>query len=55
MEDYMKKQKINCRVYDCKYCNNECDLCKLDAIEICNCASDETKEATMCDSYKKEN
>ena len=50
----MKKQKINCRVYDCKYCDCDCNICNLDSIEVCNCSNDHKKEATMCDSYKKE-
>ena len=50
----MKKQKINCLVYDCKHCDCDCDLCKLDKIDVCNCADSESKEATMCDSYEKE-
>lgn len=49
----MKKQKINCQVYDCKYCNCEDDICNLDAIKVCNCNDEKKKEATMCDSYKK--
>lgn len=51
----MKEQKINCRVYDCKYCNCDFECCNLDSIEVCNCNSEQKKEATMCDSYESEN
>lgn len=47
------KQKINCTVYDCKHCDCDCDSCNLKTIKVCCCASDNEKEATMCDSYKK--
>lgn len=49
----MEKQEIKCRVYDCKHCNCDCDMCKLECIEVCNCKDTETKDATMCDSYEK--
>ena len=50
----MMKQKINCVVHDCKYCNRENDICELKEIKVCNCVSGEkTKELTMCDSYKE--
>lgn len=50
----MKKQKINCSVYDCKYCNCDIDCCNLDSIKVCNCDSKHKKETTMCDSYEEE-
>jgi len=44
-------QKIKCKVYDCKYCDN--DMCKLKEIEVVNCTSGKIpKELTMCNSYK---
>ena len=47
------KQEIKCQVFDCAFCDsNECK-CSLDKIEVCNCAPDNSKEATMCNSYKK--
>lgn len=53
--DKMKKkeQKINCEVFDCNYCNCDDCKCELEEIKVCNCADNENKEATMCDSYKK--
>ena len=49
----MKEQKIDCDVFDCKHCDCDKCECKLKKIKVCNCAKNETKEATMCDSYKK--
>ena len=51
--NFMKDQKIDCDVHDCKHCNCDKNECELNKIKVCNCASDATKEATMCDSYKK--
>ena len=48
-----KKQSIDCSVHDCKYCDCSCDKCKLNCIKVCNCGHDETKENTMCDSFRK--
>ena len=45
-------QKINCNVYDCKFCNLKRDKCELEEIQVCNCGDNLKKEATMCDSYK---
>ena len=46
-------QKIKCEVHDCKYCDCECNLCKLKEIDVCNCINGKTpKELTMCNSYK---
>lgn len=50
----MKKQKIDCTVFDCKYCDCDMECCKLGKIKVCNCADDKDKESTMCDSYKKD-
>lgn len=47
------KQTIDCTVHDCKYCNCECNKCKLNCIKIANCKGDGTKETTMCADYKK--
>lgn len=49
----IRKQKIGCNVYDCKYCDCKCDECKLKDIMICNCHGEGEKETTMCDSYEK--
>ncbi len=49
----MEKQKINCSVYDCKYCDVMKDLCNLKQIKVACCRADNTKESTMCDSYEK--
>lgn len=46
-------QKIKCDVYDCMNCNCDKQQCKLNEIKVCSCATEETKEATMCNSYKK--
>lgn len=48
-----KDQKIKCDVYDCKHCACEEENCELESIQVCSCNPEETKEATMCDSYKK--
>ena len=47
------KQTIDCTVHDCKYCNCECNKCKLKCIKVANCKGDGTKETTMCADYKK--
>lgn len=47
------KQIINCTVYDCKHCNCDDNICNLKAIKVCCSSSDEDKESTMCDSYKR--
>jgi hypothetical protein len=50
------KQTIKCSVEHCKYNEERC--CNLDKIQVAPCeAGDvekESKEATMCDSYKTE-
>lgn len=51
-EVIMENSKIKCTVKDCKY-NKENALCTLKEIKVCHCNPEETKEATMCDSYKK--
>lgn len=53
----MKKednQKIKCNVHNCEHCNCECDVCKLDKIDVCTCNCDDctSKEETMCASFK---
>lgn len=48
-------QKIECSVHDCKHCDCECDMCKLERIKVCNCHGDGNKETTMCNSYKEKN
>lgn len=48
-----KKQIIECEVHECKFCDVECDLCKLEIIKVCNCYGSGLKENTMCDSYKE--
>ncbi len=49
----MEKQKINCTVYDCKFCDVMNDACQLKQIKVACCHGDSEKESTMCDSYKK--
>lgn len=52
--DSMKdKQTIECSVYNCKYCVCDCNLCNLKKIKVALCASDDNKQATMCDSFKE--
>lgn len=46
-------QEIRCKVHDCKFCDCDIDCCCLEKIEVCNCAFEEEKEATMCNSYEK--
>ena len=46
------KQTIKCDVYDCCHCDEKNECCCLDKIKVCNCSGDNTKEATMCDSFK---
>lgn len=48
-----KDQKIDCTVYDCRYCDCDNDNCTLKSIKVCSCDCGEDKEATMCDSYKE--
>lgn len=47
------KQTIKCDVYDCRHCDCEEECCNLKEIKVSNCSSNEDKEATMCDSYKR--
>lgn len=48
-----KKQDICCTVDHCKYYYQK--KCTLDSIMVAKCDEEEKeKEATMCDSYKKE-
>lgn len=47
------KQYIKCEVFDCKYCNEDEECCKLEEIKVCNCNDSKDKESTMCDSYDK--
>ncbi len=49
----MKNQSIDCSVHDCKYCDCECDKCRLNCIKVDSCGKDNVKENTMCASYKK--
>lgn len=44
---------IDCNVHDCKHCNCDCNKCKLECIKVCNCGIGESKENTMCSSFKK--
>ena len=46
-------QEIGCKVHDCRFCNCDCNCCSLEKIEVCNCAPENEKEATMCNSYEK--
>lgn len=48
-----KNQKIDCSVHDCFYCDCDNDACDKKEIKVCSCDSNEKKEATMCDSYKR--
>lgn len=48
-----KNKHIACDVEDCAFNNCECNHCTLEKIKVCSCSSEEAKEATMCDSYKK--
>ena len=43
---------IKCSVHDCIFCNFKLNNCTKKKIKICNCSLEDTKEATMCDSYK---
>ena len=45
-------KSIKCSVHDCEYCDVKCNCCTKKRIKICNCSLEDTKEATMCDSYK---
>ncbi len=47
------KQTIKCDVTNCSYNDCECKACSLEKIKVCNCSSDKTKEATICDSFKE--
>lgn len=47
------KQVIECSVYNCKYCDCSCDLCNLKKIKVANCNTKESKQSTMCDSFKQ--
>lgn len=51
--NYMKNQKINCTVYDCKHCDVMNDACKLNQIKVACCRATDEKESTMCDNYVK--
>ena len=44
---------IKCSVHDCKYCDFKINYCTKKQIKICNCSLEDSKESTMCDSYKK--
>ncbi len=48
-----KTQEISCSVFDCKHCDCDKEKCKLKKIKVCNCGNEESKENTICDSYKK--
>ena len=50
----MKKEKqiIKCNVYDCANCDVDNVSCNLKEIKVCNCSHNNTKESTMCNSYK---
>lgn len=48
-----KKQLVKCDVYDCKHCLCDDKLCNLDTVKISNCSDEESKDSTICDSYKK--
>ena len=51
----MKKQVINCSVYECVFCNHDNELCKLNEIKVENQSSSKSKKGTMCASFKKRN
>ena len=51
----MYNENIDCTVKDCKYCECSVNKCKLNCIKISNCGKQNTKESTMCASYKKNN
>lgn len=48
-----EKQKIECDVYDCEYCDCDCDRCSLVGIKVSKRNENNCKEDTLCDSYKK--
>ena len=53
MEVFMeKKQNIKCNVYDCKFCDVDNIACNLKEIKVSNSSHNNTKESTMCSSYK---
>ena len=49
----MVNDNIDCTVKSCKYCECSLGKCKLNCIKIANCGKKDTKESTMCVSYKK--
>lgn len=51
---FNKNQKINCEVYDCKYCNKDKEICELSKITVTKVGNADVKEDTVCDSYKKD-
>ena len=46
-------QTIKCNVYDCRNCDYKHNICNLKEIKICNRNSNDEKESTMCNSYKR--
>ena len=53
--EIMKKQTINCDVKECKFNNEQNELCNLDSINVSsNSKSDicDSKKETICDSYE---
>ena len=50
---FMVNDNIDCTVKSCKYCECSLGKCKLNCIKISNCGKKDTKESTMCASYKK--
>ena len=48
-----EKQKIKCDVYDCEYCNCDCNRCSLAEIKVSKNNENNSKDDTKCDSYKK--
>lgn len=47
-----KKQNIKCNVFDCKFCDVDNTSCNLRQIKVSNSSHNNTKESTMCSSYK---
>ena len=47
------KQTIKCDVKDCKFNNQQQELCELNAIKVSSNACDcDNKQSTICDSFE---
>ncbi len=48
-----ENQKIECDVYDCEHCDCDCDRCCLKGIKVSKRNKENSKDDTLCSSYKK--